>query len=230
VTDWEQPGGDPQYQGPPPTGQWMPQQPADPWATPQPDGYAQPSGYQPPGYPPGYPAPGYPAPGYPAPGYPAPGYPAPGYPRYPAGYVSGPARPGTAIGAAVLGYISAGLLVLAGSLLLFGASFVSDVETAAGSGTDYGSELALDGFVNMIAAGLLIAGGVMLTGRNPNGRIMFSIGSGLVIAETLYWLVRFDGFTATGFVVYSVLFGALTVVGLGLAWAPGVSSWIGAKR
>jgi hypothetical protein len=211
VTDWEQPGGDPQYQGPPPTGQWMPQQPADPWATPQPDGYAQPSGYQPPGYP-------------------APGYPTPGYPRYPAGYVSGPARPGTAIGAAVLGYISAGLLVLAGSLLLFGASFVSDVETAAGSGTDYGSELALDGFVNMIAAGLLIAGGVMLTGRNPNGRIMFSIGSGLVIAETLYWLVRFDGFTATGFVVYSVLFGALTVVGLGLAWAPGVSSWIGAKR
>jgi hypothetical protein len=217
VTDWGQSGGDPRYQGPPPTGQWVPEQPpANPWATP-PYGPAQPP------YGPVQPPYGPPSPyGY---GYP-PGYP----PGYPAGYPSGPSRPGTAVGAAVLGYINAGLLILAGSLLLFGASFVSDVEDATDSNTDYGAELAMDGFVNMIAAGLLIAGGVMLTGRNPNGRILFSIGSAVVLAETVYWLVRFDGLTATGFFVYSMLFAALTIVGVALAWSPGIGSWLSEKR
>lgn len=182
-------------------------------------GYSGPPPTNPYAAPPSYPigAPYPPAPyGY---GY---GYP----PPY---YAIGPSRPGTTIASAVLGYINAGLLVLAGSLLLFGASVISDIEEAADSHTDYGAELAFDGLLNFVAAGLLIAGGVMFTGRNATGRVLFSVAGGIVLAETVYWLVRFDGVTGSGVVVYPTLFAALTIIGLALVWTNDVSRWLSGR-
>lgn len=211
MTDWGRSGDEPPqggYQGPPATGQYPPEPryPSGPAAAPgspypAANPYAQVAPYGY-GYPPGY-----------APGYPA-----------------GNGRPGTIIAAAVLGYVTAGLLILSGSLLVFGASIVSDVERAAGSFTDYGTELALDGLLNMVAAGLLIAGAVMMTGRKANGRTLLSVGGAIVLAETLYWLIRFSGLSADGFIFYAVLFAALSVIALSLAWTPGGSAWLRGAR
>lgn len=215
MTDWGQRGPDPRphgdsphgdpenpapYFGPPETGPYAPQPEPNPWAQP-------PYGY---GYPPGYP----------------PGYPQP----YPPGYPAGSARPGTLTAAAVLGYIGAGLLILAGSLLLFGASFVAGVEDYSGSPKNGSAELAFDGLLNMIAAALLIAGGVMVSGRNATGRTIFSIGGGLVLAESIYWLTRFSGVASSGLVVYTVLFIAITVIALALAWTADVGRWLRRER
>ena len=135
-------------------------------ATVRPDGSRVPGHRVPaPGYPPVQPGAGYA--GYPMPGYPmGSGYPM-GYPAPYPGYATDPrdVRPGVAMAAAVLAYVNAGLLILAGGLLLLGASIVSDVEDASNSHTNYGVEIALDGTANLIAGALLIAGGVMITGR-----------------------------------------------------------------
>lgn len=229
MTGWQSPDGDPgvpgepqpPYSGPPATGQPPP-------ATPAGGGY--------PGY--GYPPAGYPPTGYPGYGYPPGagyGYPAGygGYPPgagygYPAGYPGADPnpRPGTVIAAAVLAYINAGLLILAGSLLLLGASIVADVESATDSSTTYGAEFALDGILNLVAGGLLIAGGVVLTGRKPAGRILLSAGGLLVVAEAIYWLIRFAGLSLGGFIVYAVLFAALAIASAALCWPAAVSAWL----
>lgn len=203
MTDWGPSGDEPPqggYQGPPATGRYPPE--------------------------PRYPSGPYAAPGSPYPAAnPYAQVTAYGY-GYPPGYPSGNDRPGTIIAAAVLGYVTAGLLILSGSLLVLGASIVSDVERATGTFTDYGTELALDGLLNMAAAGLLIAGAVMMTGRKAHGRTLLSVGGAIVLAETLYWLTRFSGLPENGFNVYAVLFAALSVIALSLAWTSGGSAWL----
>lgn len=217
MTDWERGAGPDEsaagYQGPPATEQFAPPQ-----------------------YPPAPQYPQYPAQNpYPAAQYPAAQYPAPyGYPQpygYPGGYPpapTGPARPGLATAAIVLGYVNAGLLILAGALLLFGASIISDLENGLGSGTDYGTELALDGFVNLVAAGLLIAGAVMFSGRRSGGRIMFAAANAIVLLEAVYWLVRFsdDRFDTQSYIVWAVLFSALAALGLAFSFAGDVTRWL----
>ena len=198
----EQPGM-PAYQGPPPTGD--PSQPLYPAQPTYPYGYPQAPGY---GYPPG-----------PYPAYPP--YPPVGYPMQ-----LGPRRPGTATAAGVLAFVNGGLLILAGALLLFGGSIASDIEDSTNSSTHVGTELVLDGLVNFLAAGLLIAGGVALMGRKPSGRTMMGIGGGIVLASTVYWLVRFDKLPTSGFVTWAVIFAALTVVGLALVATRAVTEWL----
>ncbi|MBE7188997.1 hypothetical protein [Jatrophihabitans endophyticus] len=187
------------YTGPPATG-WPPPHSAA----------AQP-GYPPGGFPPGYPGAGY-----------AWGSPAPF-----AGHAIDPAdvRPGPATAAAVLGFVGSGLLILAGGLLLVGASLVADIESASGSHTNYGIEIGLDGVADLIAAALLIAGGVLLTGRKPAGRVVLTVGNAIVAALTIYWLVRFGGLTS-GLLFYPLLFAALAVVSTVLAWLVPVSAWL----
>lgn len=198
------------YGGRPPTGdQPQPQYPQ----------YPQPQAGQNP-YPP-YPPQPY---GYPPQPY---GYP-PVYPAYPV-TPAGPKRPGLTIAAAVLGYINAGMLILAGALLLFGASIANDLENNYDTGTDYSTEIAFDGFVNLIAAGLLIAGAVMFTGRKSSGRALFAVGNGIVIAEAIYWLVRFNDELSdnnSGFIVWAVLFGALAVLPLAFSFTTDVNRWL----
>ncbi len=198
------------YAGPPPTQPGYPQ--PEPYAQPAPyapNPYAQPNPY-------GYPQPGpY---GYPA-GY---GY-APSYAPLP----PGERRPGTLIAASVLGYVSAGLLILSGLSLLFGASLVDTATQALGGQNQYSSELALDGVVNFVAAGLLIGGGVAMITRNATGRILYGIANGIVVVEAIYWLARWESrYNVGGFIVWAVMFMALAVVGVALAFTGECSRWL----
>lgn len=185
----------------------------------------QPAGgypYQPP--PPGNAYPQGPPPGYPGYGYgPPPGYaPPPGY-----GGPPGEPRPGTLTAAAVLGYVCAGLLILAGILLFLGASVVANLDNLSGAYLgDYTFEFSVDGVVNLIAAGLLIGGSVMMAGRNPTGRLLYFVAGGIVVVETIYWLARWASRTDGAVVFYALLYAALVVVGMSLAATGGGSRWL----
>lgn len=160
-----------------------------------------------------YPAPGYPPP----PGYAA--YPAPGYQLAGSGLV----RPGQATAAAVLSYVAAGLLIAGGILLFVGASVVDDFSTLSNDGHSLlTAELVLDGVLNMVAGGLLIAGAVMFTGGANNGRIMLSVGSGIVLALSIYWIARTGG-SAT---IWALIFAALVIVALAMAWTSANTTWL----
>ena len=202
--------------------------------TPQ-DPYAGQPYYGPPQQPYGpYPPQQYGPPGYGQ--YPPPQQAYPGYPQYapyqhqpyPYVYARPPGRPGTVTASAVLAFVTAGLLIVAALFLFAGASLISDfgdaVDRSTGSTT---SELTLDGMINMIASVLLIAGGVMLTGRKPLGRTLLTVGSGIVVACSIYWLVRFDTFGG-GIVFYALLFGALVVIAVCMAYTATSRAWLAA--
>jgi hypothetical protein len=153
-------------------------------------------------------------------GQPPPGYDAYGYPAQP-----GDARPGSVLGASVLAYVLGGLLILAGTLLLFLTSAVNSLGNDFDSDTSgVTAELAFDGFADLLAAGLLIAGGVWLAGRHVRGRTMLAIGSGITLIECVYWLARTSA--ASGVFVFVLVFGALAVISLVLAVSGPVSHWL----
>ena len=107
--------------------------------------------------------------------------------------------------------MAGGMLIVAALFLFAGASIISDIGNSLNQNTDpTASELNIDAIINLIAAALLIAGGVMLTGRKVVGRTMLTIGSGIVVACSIYWMVRFDSFG--GGIFYGLLFTALAVV------------------
>ncbi|SHG29240.1 hypothetical protein SAMN05443575_1937 [Jatrophihabitans endophyticus] len=215
------------YGGPPPTEQFRSQPQQQPY---QQQSYQQPyqqQPYDPHGYPPQYPTQqpyGYPQQPY---GWgQQPGYP----PAYGAGSQPGSQRPGLVLAASILAYVNAGMLILAGALLLFGSAIVSDIEDNAGSGTDYGTEFALDGVVNFIAAGLLIAGAVTFTGGKASGRLLLSVGCGIVLATAVYWLVRFNGDrfhdAGDGYIVWAVIFAALAILSLAFSFPNPINRWL----
>lgn len=202
---------DPPYTPPPPT---VPPPDAYPVAPYQP----YPAEAQYPQYPAYPPPPNYPP--YPAQANPH-GAPYPPVP-YPVRW--GAPRSGPATGAAVVGFVLAALLTLTGATLLLGGSLVSDLEDAVGHGTSIGTELAFDGLVNLVAAGLLIAGGTTLLNRSITGRRLLVGGNVLVLADAVYWLARFDLPGASW--VWTLLFSVLAAVSLGLALGQPVSRWL----
>ncbi|MEP6598473.1 MAG: hypothetical protein ABJB98_03380 [Actinomycetota bacterium] len=196
------------------------EQPVDPHSDP----YTGPPPMQPPPPPevPYYPpaAPG----GYPTAGYQVPyGYPPASYPAYPQPMAYGPPRPGQVIAAAVLGYVDAGLLILAGVMLFFGASILNGLNSSFGDTSSVTAELVVDGLLNLLAGGLLIAGGVGLANRNPTGRTLFTIGAAICIAEGVYWLIRVRATTAT---IWVLLFTSLPIIGLAMIWTRDVRNWL----
>jgi len=189
-----------------------------------PDPYGPPPGHAPTGYTPtGYTPTGYAPAGYGPPGYPPPAY---GY-AYPPPY-SGPVRPSQVLGASVLAYILGGLLVLAGLLLIFGASVSSSMGDSFDADTgSITAELAFDGVVDFVAAGLLIAGGVSLTGGRAGGRTLLAIGAGITLVASIYLLVRSSGAAGAG--AYVFVFDALAVIALCLVVSGPVSQWLRAR-
>ena len=164
-------------------------------------------------------------PGYP----PQQGYPPPGYPyAYPPGYGQRPpGRPGSVTAAAVLAYVAAGLLIFAALILFSSADFANslgnDLNTDTSSTT---GELAVDGVINLVAAGLLIVGAVMLAGRRLQGRLLLTIGTGIVVVTAIYWIARFNAYGGTVF--FALLFSALVIVGLSLAYTTAAREWLSA--
>jgi hypothetical protein len=155
--------------------------------------------------------------GYPAqPGY-QPGVYAP--PAYPPSYYPQPSgRPGQVIAAAVLGYVVAGLLVVAALICFAGANELDNL------GYPDNGFLVVGGLGNLIAAGLLIAGGVMLTAGRSTGRTLYTLGCLLDGVVAIVWLTR-------GSVVlfWVVLFVAPLVVGLSLGWQVTATRWLATR-
>jgi hypothetical protein len=121
-----------------------------------------------------------------------------GMPPAPPEYTGGPvARPGTVTAAAVLGFVQAGLTIIATIILLIGLAAVQDVVNNAESinGVDVGGGglalLWIAGFVALIGAGLLIWGSVKaLSGTAGN---LLVIAAGLQIVLCVFWLIEGAG-------------------------------------
>jgi len=160
-------------------------------------------------------------------GYPPP----PGYPAYPTytpipNYGHAFARPGLVTTSAVFCYVLGGLLVLAAIVLFVGAS-ASDELSAAGFDTSSATaELVFDGVLDLAAAGLLIAGGVVMSGRRAVGRTLVLVGVGITAAESLYWLIRTDNSDQVSFVFYALVFAALAVLAGAFAATPTTRNWL----
>lgn len=189
------------------------------------------SGSYPQGYPGQYPS-AYPPPQYPYPQYPPQAYGAPYPPAYPPPYpqLLGPRRPGTATAAAVLAFVTAGLLVLAGLLVMAGASLVHDISTEFDNSPHPSTgELTLDGVLDLVAAGLLLAAGVLINAGKPLGRTLLCTAGGIVLACSVYWLIRFGG-VAPQVIFYALMFAALVIIAMSMAFTASARAWLsGAK-
>jgi uncharacterized membrane protein YcjF (UPF0283 family) len=128
----------------------------------------------------------------------------------------------------VLAFVNGGLLIAAALLLFAGASVISDLGSAAQTDTTFTTtEFRLDALINLLAAGLLIAGGVALAGRKSTGRTMIAAGSVIVTAAAIYWMARFDAFATTVF--YGLLFAALSVLSIAMAFTGSTKAWLAGK-
>lgn len=188
-----------------------------------------------PGRPPGYSGPPptgmYQYPPWPYPPYPP--YPPPlPYPPYPVPPVrAADARPGTVTAAAVVGWVLAGLLLVAAGLLFFGAAFLRDFDAVNGTNTgSYVAEFTIDALIDLVTAGLLIAGGLGLTNRNASGRTLFTVGASVVVVAAIYWLVRWGDRSGGAIVGYAVIFGAAAAVAVGLTWTGAAGEWLSRHR
>jgi hypothetical protein len=216
-----------------------------PWADPStPTEPGAPYGGPPPTAPNPYPANPY---GYHPPGYPAPnpygqqpyGHPMPwGAPPWgptPWGPMPprGPQRPGQVLGAAVLSFVQAALVLFSSLYLLMILSMaglaVRQAPSAAAAGlVTEGRVLAA---VQGISVALLIAGGVGALTRRSRAAWLVLIGAGVVqVTLALYWAIRLQrvlsdipGPSAGGaFAVFTVFFAAAPLVVLGLVgFGPG---------
>lgn len=208
------------------------QQPGTP-----PGGYPQAGGYQQPSYQPGG---GYPQSG----GFPQPGaYQQGAYPQAP-GYVQGPGglpqappeygrgggpveKPGTVTGAAVLGYIQAGITLITTGIIFFG--LVSTGGTVEGW---------LIGLAQLAGIVLLIFGSVQL--MSGTARTIYVAGAALEILISLYYLVRVLAVDTGGFeiaedvqgglAVIAVFFAIMPAIGLILALGSGTSEYLRMRR
>lgn len=170
----------------------------------------------------------YQHPPWPYPPYPP--YPPPrNYPPYPVPPAD--ARPGTVTAAAVLGWVLAGLLLLAAGLLFFGAAFLHDFDAVNGTSTgSYVAEFTVDALIDVLTAGLLIAGGIGLTTRSGSARMLFTVGAGVVVVASMYWLARWGDRAGGAIVGYAVIFGGAAVVALGLTWTGAAGEWLSHHR
>jgi hypothetical protein len=211
VSDPQDPYAGQPYQPPPPYSDYPPYR-------------SGPSGY--PGSDPGYP-------GYPADdigqrdayyGYPPPPPGSYGYPYLP----QNPRPAGSVVAAAVLSFVAAGLLVLAGVILFSSASFADGLSDAFGTQHDsLTTEIRADGFVNLVAAALLVPGGLLLLKGRVLGPTLIAVGSLVVVAAAVYWVARANQYGGTLF--FAVLYAATVVTATALAFANSARAWLAAQ-
>lgn len=158
------------------------------------------------------------------------------HPQYP-GYLSPPPggyrpydgirpadeRPGAVITASVLSLMTAGLLLITGFVVIFAASSIETADTVENSQRT--TLFVGAGLVNVIAAALLIIGGVALLSRSRAGRSALVVGTLLCLALGAFWLTedRSDG----GIIVWLFIFCAPALIAGLLACTARVTSWLG---
>ncbi|WP_147251817.1 hypothetical protein [Blastococcus sp. TF02-8] len=206
---------------------------SDPWAGSSPDGEPAYTGPPPTTPPPAYGPPAYGPPGYGPPGYwPAPYAPAPYAPMPygpgPYGVPRPPARPGTVVGAAVMTFVQAAVVLVASLYVWFSAAVLQSAvdedptgaPTAAYELSDLGTTLAV---VQLVSVVLLVVGGVLALTRRTRVSWLVLVGALAVqVVIAVYWAVRLDSILGQVVEVESVLavislfFATLPLVSLGL--------------
>ena len=126
-------------------------------------------------------------------------------------------RPSTVTSASVLAYVESALLLF---VTLFLAAFADD------PGTDY-SWIGLAAAANVVSAGLLIAGAVLITDRTAAGRILYCAGSAIVGVSAVWWATRWTDGAAQVFA--AGMFTILLIIGLAVLWAPESNRWFATK-
>lgn len=192
-------------------------------------GYVPPPGYgvapgqpyPPQGYQPGYQQAPYQQGGYPVPGYQQvpPGYPLP--PGYP---VPGRGVPGNVRAAAVLAYIQAGLIILAGISTvassdegdLFDLMSISYWNHSLPSS----QTLTIMGVLAIVAGGLLIAGGV----QAPRKKVtLLVVGAALSLVLSAWWLIAFNFYSV--FLVWALILAAMPIIAICLVLGGSAREW-----
>ncbi|CCG03179.1 hypothetical protein [Blastococcus saxobsidens] len=228
--------------------------PRDPWSDPaspteQVPAYGgPPPTVPPPGYGYGPPGPYGPVPppyGYgPPPPY---GYPGPYAPPYPAGpYGPGPQRrPGQVVGAAVLTFVQALLVLIASLYVWFFASIaelaIEQTPTAAPAVFhEFAREGTVLSIVQIVAVVLLVAAGILALNRRTRVAWLLLVGAHVVqLVLTAYWWAELNdllGPAAAGEDVGGVLsalslfFAAAPLVALGLVLFGGGRRWFTARQ
>ena len=95
-------------------------------------------------------------------------------------------RPGQVVAAAVLSYVEAGFLLLTGLILFSGSSAVSDWSNHNDRDhLGWGAQFAVAGLGDIVAAGLLIVGGVVFTAGKRLGRTLLAVGLAVCVVEAV---------------------------------------------
>ena len=143
---------------------------------------------------------------------------------YPGGIGGG--RPGQVVAAAVLSYIEAGFLILTGLILFSGSSAVSDWSSSNNS-DDYGwgMQFGFAGLGDLLAAGLLIAGGVMFSGRNRLGRTLGAAGLIVCVIEAIFWISWLDG-SSGAIIPWATIYLVMPVIATSMSFAGSVRRWL----
>jgi hypothetical protein len=170
-----------------------------------------PAGYVQPVFPPTAQQQPYQQPGYVPAGY-LPGPYAGGYPGGP----RGPVKPGVITGAAVLGFVQAGLLVIAGLVSFAGARVLADLDVWV----DGPGLLTVLGVLSLVAAGLLIAGGVTVHHRRPG---LLIAGCGVSLALSLWWMVLLTQGSAE--LTLPLVFATMPIISLSLVLSAAARAW-----
>jgi hypothetical protein len=178
-----------------------------------------------------YPGQPYPNQQYPGQPFPAPGsvnpYGAPMYSIYPNPGATSRGRPGQVMAAAVLSYIEAGLLILTGLILFSGSTAVSDW-SSGNDGNDYGwaAQFALAGLGDIVAAGLLIAGGAVFTGGKRVGRTLLAAGLAVCVVEAILWISWLDDSSGAIF-LWAAFYLVMPIIATSMSYAGSTSRWLG---
>jgi hypothetical protein len=158
------------------------------------------------------------------------------YPQQQPGYGPAPVeKPGAVTGAAVLGFIQAGLTLITTGILFFGLIGTSSTASAAGTDTTMGWVVALAQLAGLV---LLIFGAVQLMSGTSRG--LYLIGAGVELAICLYYLISIVASDTGGLSVLAdmkaaatvipIVFAVMPLIGLILALGQGTSRYIQAKR
>ncbi|AZI57277.1 hypothetical protein EH165_02980 [Nakamurella antarctica] len=191
---------------------------------------AQPGTEQHPYAQPGYAQPGYAQPGYAQPGYAQPGY-APGYQQ--AGYLHAAygqqysplppeaRKPGVVNGAAVLAFVQAGIIIVAGIVAVSGGSALSNLDYRTRNWQD--TQLLIMGVLTLVAGGLLIAGGV--AAYNKKFALLLG-GAGLSLALSVWWAILVSKMPfASTWLVWVLLLAVMPIISTALVLGTTAQRW-----